>query len=155
MDARGGERLLSMLEEAQVEVGVLEGIPDRLTKFVEPFTESILQSKQRRRAAEFIGGLLSDVERKNAESIAYRHDQERKEMQYFLGESRWDHQPLLVELARQVGRELGRPDGSSNRRTACSLFFIGCKMIRHLQLTAGQALTALLAALKTESAKWG
>jgi SRSO17 transposase len=111
MDARGGERLLSMLEEAQVEAELLEGIPDRLAKFVEPFTHSILQAKQRRRAAEFIGGLLSDVERKNAESIAYRHDRERKEMQYFLGESRWDHQPLLIELARQVGRELGRPDG--------------------------------------------
>lgn len=111
MDARGSERLLAMLEEAQVEAEVLEGIPDRLAKFVEPFTESILQAKQRRRAAEFIGGLLSDVGRKNAESIAYRHDQERKEMQYFLGESRWDHQPLLIELARQVGRELGQPDG--------------------------------------------
>jgi SRSO17 transposase len=103
--------LLATLEEAQVETEVLEGIPDRLAQFVEPFTQSILQAKQRRRAAEFIGGLLSDVERKNAESIAYRHDQERKEMQYFLGASRWDHQPLLLELARQVGRELGRPDG--------------------------------------------
>jgi SRSO17 transposase len=80
-------------------------------EFVEPFTRSILQAKQRQRAAEFIGGLLSDVERKNAESIAYRHNQERKEMQYFLGESQWDHQPPLIELATQVGRELGQPDG--------------------------------------------
>jgi SRSO17 transposase len=111
MDARSEDRLLGMLEEAQVEAAVLEEIPPRLVKFVEPFTQSILQAKQRRRAAEFIGGLLSDVERKNAESIAYRHDQERKEMQYFLGESQWDHQPLVVELARQVGRELGQPDG--------------------------------------------
>jgi SRSO17 transposase len=111
MDARSGERLLGMLEEAQVGPEVLSGIPDRLVKFVEPFTQSILQAKQRRRAAEFISGLLSDVQRKNAESIAYRHDQERKEMQYFLGESRWDHQPLVIELARQVGRDLGRADG--------------------------------------------
>ena len=111
MDARYGERLEAMLEEAQVEEELLEGIPDRLVEFVQPFTRSILQAKQRRRAAEFIGGLMSDVERKNAESIAYRHDQERKEMQYFLGESQWDHQPLLVELATQVGRELGQPDG--------------------------------------------
>jgi len=44
---------------------------------------------------------------------------------------------------------------SSNRREACGLFFIGRKMIHRLQLNAGQALTALLAALKTESAKWG
>jgi len=111
MDARYAERLEALLEEAQVETEMLEGIPERLVEFVEPFTRSILQAKQRRRAAEFIGGLLSDVERKNAESIAYRHDQERKEMQYFLGESKWDYQPLLVQLATQVGRDLGRPDG--------------------------------------------
>ena len=111
MDARYAERLEALLLEAQVEPEVLEGIPERLAGFVAPFTRSILQAKQRRRAAEFIGGLMSDVDRKNAESIAYRHDQERKEMQYFLGESQWDHQPLLVELATQVGRELGRSDG--------------------------------------------
>src|SRR5260370_29328625 len=111
MDARYGERLEAMLVESQVDAELLEGVPERLVEFVEPFTRSILQAKQRHRAAEFIGGLISDVERKNAESIAYRHDQERKEMQYFLGESRWDHQPLLVELAMQVGRDLGQPDG--------------------------------------------
>src|SRR5947207_12363021 len=111
MDGCYGERLEAMLGESQVDAALLEGIPDRLTKFIEPFTGSILQAKQRRRAVEFIGGLMSDVARKNAESIAYRHDQDRKDMQYFLGESKWDHQPLLVELATQVGRELGRPDG--------------------------------------------
>jgi SRSO17 transposase len=111
MDARYGERLEAMLVEAQVDAEIVEGVPARLTEFVEPFTRSILQAKQRQRAVDFIGGLMSDVERKNAESIAYRHDQERKEMQYFLGESRWDHQPLLVELATQVGQELGQPDG--------------------------------------------
>jgi SRSO17 transposase len=111
MDVRSGERLEAMLAESQVDAELLQGIPKRLAEFVGPFVGSILQAKQRRRAAEFIGGLMSDVERKNAESIAYRHDQERKEMQYFLGESKWDHQPLLVELATQVGRELGRPGG--------------------------------------------
>jgi SRSO17 transposase len=111
MDARHGDRLEAMLVESQVEVELFEDLPERLTEFVAPFTRSILQAKQRRRAAEFIAGLMSDVERKNAESIAYRHDQERKEMQYFVGLSQWDHRPLLVELATQVGRELGRPDG--------------------------------------------
>lgn len=111
MDAREGRRLEAMLVESQVEVELFEGVPERLEKFVEPFTRSLGQAKQRRRAAEFIAGLMSDIERKNAESIAYRHDQERKEMQYFVGLSQWDHQPLFVELAKQVGRELGRPDG--------------------------------------------
>jgi len=44
---------------------------------------------------------------------------------------------------------------SSNRRTACGVFFIGRKMIARLQVTADQALTALIAALRTEAANWG
>jgi SRSO17 transposase len=32
-------------------------------------------------------------------------------MQYFLGVAKWDHRPLLLELASQVGKDLGRPDG--------------------------------------------
>jgi SRSO17 transposase len=111
MDAREGRRLEAMLVESQVEEELFEGVPERLEKFVEPFTRSLGQAKQRRRAAEFVAGLMSDVERKNAESIAYRHNQERKEMQYFVGLSSWDHAPLFVELATQVGRELGRTDG--------------------------------------------
>jgi SRSO17 transposase len=111
MDVREGRRLEAMLVESQVEVELFDGLTDRLVEFVKPFTRSIGQAKQRRRAAEFISGLMSDVDRKNAESIAYRYDQERKEMQYFVGLSQWDHGPLFVELATQVGRELGRPDG--------------------------------------------
>jgi hypothetical protein len=44
---------------------------------------------------------------------------------------------------------------SNNRPGACGLFFIGRKMIRRLQLTATQALAALIAALLTEAGKWG
>ena len=48
MDGCYGERLEAMLGESQVDAALLEGIPDRLTKFIEPFTGSILQAKQRR-----------------------------------------------------------------------------------------------------------
>ena len=111
MEARFLERKLEMLEEAQVELDLFAGAEDRLREFVAPFARSLYQEKQRRRAADFIAGLLSDVPRKNAESIAYRYDQEREEMQYFLGGSQWDHGPMLMELARQVGEDLGRSDG--------------------------------------------
>ena len=94
-----------------VQPDLMAGVTERLREFVAPFVRSLFQGKQRVRATNFIGGLLSDVERKNAESIAYRYDEERKDMQYFLGESEWDHRPLLVELATQVGRDLGRADG--------------------------------------------
>jgi SRSO17 transposase len=39
------------------------------------------------------------------------HDQDRLPLQKFIGCSPWDHQPLLRELARQVGTELGEADG--------------------------------------------
>jgi Transposase DDE domain len=44
---------------------------------------------------------------------------------------------------------------SSNRPNACGLFFVGRKMIHRIELTADQALTALIAAMFTEARKWG
>ncbi len=55
--------------------------------------------------------MLSYVERKNAEAIAYRHDQDRQGLQTFIGTAPWDHKPVLEELARQVGQQLGESDG--------------------------------------------
>jgi SRSO17 transposase len=62
-------------------------------------------------ARTYLAGLISDLQRKSTESIAYRHDQDRHGLQHFVGSSTWDHRPLLRELARQVGRVLGTPDG--------------------------------------------
>jgi SRSO17 transposase len=55
--------------------------------------------------------LLSTLEYKNVESIAYLYHQEREPLQQFIGQSPWEPQPLLTELARQVGQQLGSPDG--------------------------------------------
>ncbi len=54
---------------------------------------------------------MSDLRRKNAEGIAYLHDQERQGLQKFVGQVPWEERPLLTELARQVGAELGQADG--------------------------------------------
>lgn len=56
-----------------------------------------------------MAGLVSDLERKNAEGIAYLHDQERQGLQKFLGQAAWDDPLLLTELAHQVGAALGEP----------------------------------------------
>jgi SRSO17 transposase len=47
---------------------------------------------------------------KDVESIAYLHDRDRQGLQKFIGQADWDHRPLMAELARQVGAELGEPD---------------------------------------------
>jgi SRSO17 transposase len=82
----------------------------RLSQFVEPFAACLVRSKQRMLARQYVAGLASQVKRKNVESIAYHHDQDRQMLQKFIGQYTWDHRPLVAELVRQVGAALGRAD---------------------------------------------
>jgi len=87
------------------------GYGPRLKEFVEPFAERLWRTEQKDHARRYIEGLPSDLESKNAESIAYLHGLNRKAIQHFLGESAWDHEPLVDELVRQVAAETGEADG--------------------------------------------
>ena len=66
-----------------------------------PFLESLARKEQIEHAQTFVQGLLSDLEHKNVESIAYRFGQDRTPLQRFVGFSKWDHEPLQDELVRQ------------------------------------------------------
>jgi SRSO17 transposase len=111
MERRFALRKEAMLAECQVAPQVFSGVAERLAKFVEPFAQLLTQPAQRDHTTDYLNGLMSDVERKNVESIAYRHDQDRGKLQHFIGCAEWDHRPLMTELARQVGQELGEDDG--------------------------------------------
>jgi SRSO17 transposase len=83
----------------------------RLEQFMDPFINSLARKEQVGHALTFVRGLLSDVEHRNVESIAYRFGQDRMPLQWFIGVSKWDDQPLREELTRQIAGELGDPDG--------------------------------------------
>jgi SRSO17 transposase len=83
----------------------------RLEKFMEPFTQRLVRCEQVSHALTFVRGLLSDLEHKNTESIAYHFGQERLGLQWFVGISAWDDEVLRDELVRQVGQELGSEEG--------------------------------------------
>jgi SRSO17 transposase len=104
-------RKQQLLDECEVGPEVFEGGLERLAAFAQPFAERLARREQQDHARTYLAGLVSDLSRKNAESIAYRHDQRRHGLQHFVGASTWDHRPLIRELASQVGRELGTPDG--------------------------------------------
>ena len=104
-------RKQQLLDECRVPREVFDDAVDRLAAFARPFAACLTRREQRDHARTYLGGLVSDLDRKNTESIAYRHDQHRHGLQHFVGSSTWDHRPLLRELATQVGRELGEPDG--------------------------------------------
>src|SRR5277367_3265734 len=111
MDRRFGSRLKEMLAQAEVSPELIDGLFSRLEIFVQPFTASLTEPEQHRHTVEYVSGLLSKLDHKTGEAIAYLHDQERQGIQKFVGHVPWGHQALLMTLAQQVGTDLGEPDG--------------------------------------------
>jgi SRSO17 transposase len=110
MERRFQARLGELLDDAEVPLSLLRGALPRLGGFLEPFVRRLI-APQRANAQDYVEGLLSDLQSKDAESIAYLHDRDRQGLQKFIGQADWDHRPLVSELARQVGSELGQDDG--------------------------------------------
>jgi SRSO17 transposase len=111
MERRFAARRDQLLADAEVDPRIPRGVLARLERFLDPFVELLQRSEQGGHARTYAAGLLSDLEYKNVESIAYLHDREREPLQQFIGQSPWDHRPWLAELAGQVGQELGEADG--------------------------------------------
>jgi len=111
MERRFRVRLNELLDDARVRPSVLQGVLPRLDAFLQPFVTALHTPERQTNARHYVQGLLSDLGGKDVESIAYLHDRERQGLQKFIGQADWDHRPLLAELARQVGRELGETDG--------------------------------------------
>ncbi len=111
MKQRFEVRKQEILKEADIKPQVVDGMMKRLEQFAQPFIATFGRREPKENAQMYMSGLLSDLERKNVESIAYRYDRSREALQKFIGQASWDHQPLQQELARQVGIEIGEADG--------------------------------------------
>jgi SRSO17 transposase len=111
MERRFRVRLDELIDDAEVRPGALRGVVPRLESFLQPFADALRSAEQRTNARHYVQGLLSDLGGKDVESIAYLHDRDRQGLQKFIGQADWDHRPLIAELARQVGAELGEADG--------------------------------------------
>jgi SRSO17 transposase len=111
MDRRFESRLDEMIGQAEVSPELLRGLLPRVTLFLEPFLQSLAGPEQKQRAVEYTTGLMSRLEHKTGEGIAYMYDRDRQGFQKFIGQMPWDHQPLMRTLAVDVGKDLGEPDG--------------------------------------------
>ena len=111
MDARYTLRKIELLEECQVAPEIFEQVMPRLQTFMEPFVDTLRGQAPRAHVQTYVQGLLSDVERKNVESIAYHFGQDRLGLQGFIGWDDWADTPLRQELRGQVGKQLGQGDG--------------------------------------------
>ena len=105
------QRQEAWLRDCIVSPGVFASMVDRLCDFVVPYHHALETEAHKRHVHLYLVGLLSHLDRKNAEKIAAFVNVERLVMQEFIGTAPWDHRPLLTVLVRQVVEQLGEPDG--------------------------------------------
>src|SRR5712692_10410705 len=111
MEARYAFRKSQLLDECQITPEIFEQVIPRLSTFMKPFVRIFQGQAADQHAKTYVCGLLSNVERKNIESIAYRFGQSRLPLQSFIGWDAWDDAPLRDELRGQVKTHLGQGDG--------------------------------------------
>src|SRR5438445_9607593 len=90
---------------------VFSPMVDRLGEFVVLYQQALEAEAGQPHVHRYLAGLLSHLNRKNAETIAALVDVERQVIQDFIGTVPWDHRPLINVLVRQVAERLGEPDG--------------------------------------------
>jgi SRSO17 transposase len=99
-----------LLNDCFVCPDVFPQMADRLAEFVMPYQQA-LEADGAHPMHLYLQGLLSHLQRKNAEEIATLVDVERQLIQDFIGVAPWDHRPLVSVLVGQVTERLGEPDG--------------------------------------------
>ena len=111
MEARYAFRKTQLLDECQVASEIFEQIIPRLYTFMKPFVTTFQGQVAEQHAKTSVCGLLSNLERTNIESIAYRFGHSRLPLQAFVGWDAWDDEPLRSALRNQVKLHLGQGDG--------------------------------------------
>jgi hypothetical protein len=96
------QRKEELLSDCIVSPNVFNHMMDRLDDFVVPYQHALEAEAGGRHVHLYLQGLLSHVERKNAEEIAALVDVERQVIQDFIGTASWDHRPLMTVLVGQV-----------------------------------------------------
>ena len=105
------QRREELLSDCIVSPDVFQQMVDRLGAFVVPYQHALETQADGFHLHLYLQGLLSHVERKNAEAIAALVDVERQVIQDFIGTAPWDYRPLVRVLVGQVAERLGEPDG--------------------------------------------
>src|SRR5262244_2974103 len=105
------QRQAELLHDCIVSPDVFASMVDRLCDFVVPYQHALETEAGKRHVHLYLAGLLSHLDRKNAEQIAALVDVERLVIQAFIGTAPWDHRLLIKVLVGEVVERLGEPDG--------------------------------------------
>jgi SRSO17 transposase len=111
MEARFEARKREIEKDATLDYQFTYGAEKRLQRFATHYSTDLPRSESRHHFHHMLEGLLVDLPKKNIENIAYYFRQDRSALQYFIGSSPWDHQPIRQQLAQEIAQTIGEPDG--------------------------------------------
>jgi hypothetical protein len=77
MNTRFETRRQDLLNAAVCSLTITAETLHQLDEFLEPFAEQLAEPEQRTHTTEYVQGLLSSLESKSGEGIAYLHDHNR------------------------------------------------------------------------------
>jgi len=89
----------------------VERFLQELKKYMERFEPSFGRVKQWKRSKTYVQGLLGNATRKNVEQMALGLGEKVRSLQYFVGQSRWEAEPVIGVHQGLVSETLSEEDG--------------------------------------------
>jgi SRSO17 transposase len=89
----------------------VERFSKELTKYMKQFAPAFQRVEQRQQSRTYVHGLLGNAMRKNVEQIALGLGENVRSLQYFVGQSKWEVEPVIAVHQGLIGETLGEEDG--------------------------------------------
>jgi SRSO17 transposase len=84
---------------------------NELKKYMKLFKPAFRRMEQIQKSLTYMNGLLGNVARKNVEQMALGMREKVRSLQYFVGQSQWQTEPVMVIHQGLLGETLGEQDG--------------------------------------------
>jgi SRSO17 transposase len=97
-----------------------------LKKYMKLFKPAFMRVEQIQKSLTYVHGLLGNTTRKNVEQMALGQKEKVRSLQYFVGQSQWETEPVIAIHQGLIGETLGEEDGvaleeHTEQRQACGV----------------------------------
>ena len=84
---------------------------NELKKYMKLFKGAFQRVEQIKKSLTYLHGLLGNAARKNVEQMALGQKEKVRSLQYFVGQSQWEVEPVIAIHQGLIGETLGEEDG--------------------------------------------
>ena len=84
---------------------------NELKKYMKLFKPAFQRVEQTKKSLTYLHGLLGNTTRKNVEQMALGQKEKVRSLQYFVGQSQWETEPVIAIHQGLIGQALGEEDG--------------------------------------------